>query len=103
MLTTRSATSAWAGEWVTMTMVVPLGVEAPQDVHHLLAVLGVEVAGGFVGEDQGGLAHDGAGDGGALLLSAGQLVRVVAGRWAMPTRSMAASTRALRWRPAQRR
>src|SRR6202044_3649968 len=38
---------------------------------------GVQVAGGLIGHDQGGPAGQGAGDGGALLLTAGQLVRAV--------------------------
>ena len=39
-----------------------------------VGVLGVEVAGGFVGEDDGGTVDEGAGDGDALLLAAGELV-----------------------------
>ena len=33
----------------------------------------VEVAGGFIRDDDGGAAHEGAGDGDALLLAAGHL------------------------------
>ena len=40
---------------------------------------GVEIAGGFVGEKDGGLVDEGAGDGGALKLSARELVRAVVG------------------------
>src|SRR5205085_8439169 len=40
-------------------------------------VLGVEVARGLVGEDEGGLRDDGAGEGHALLLAAGELQRLV--------------------------
>src|ERR1700722_11282016 len=40
---------------------------------------GVQVAGRLVGHDQGGPADQGPGDGGALLLAAGQLVRPVPG------------------------
>ena len=39
--------------------------------------MGVEIAGGFVGEDDFGVGDDGAGDGDALLLAAGELVGVV--------------------------
>ena len=49
-------------------------VEEPDD---LLAGGGVEVAGGLVGEEERGLAHERAGDGDALALAAGELVRLV--------------------------
>ena len=42
-----------------------------------IAGFGVEVAGGFVGEDDGGLVDEGAGDGDALALTAGELVGLV--------------------------
>src|SRR5580704_4968857 len=45
---------------------------------------GVQVAGRLVGHDQGGPADQGPGDGGALLLAAGQLVRPVPGAVAEP-------------------
>ena len=38
-----------------------------------LAGSGVEVAGGFIGEEQGGVVDQGPGDGDTLLLSAGEL------------------------------
>ena len=44
-----------------------------QQVHHRLAALRIEVAGRLVGEQNDRLAGDGARDGDALLLSAGQL------------------------------
>ena len=40
---------------------------------------GVEIAGGFIGEKNRGLVDEGAGDGGALTLSAGELVGAVVG------------------------
>ena len=40
---------------------------------------GVEIAGGFIGEKNRGLVDEGAGDGGALKLSAGELVGAVVG------------------------
>jgi hypothetical protein len=54
-----------------------LAVEPLEQRHHLLAGAGVEVAGGLVGEQHLRLAHQGAGDGDPLLLTAGQLVRPV--------------------------
>ena len=54
-------------------------VELGEQVHHLLAVLAVEVAGGLVGEDELGVGDHGAGDGHTLLLSARQLLREVLG------------------------
>jgi hypothetical protein len=44
-----------------------------QELHHGVAVLGVEVARGLVGEEHGRGAGEGAGDGDALLLAAGEL------------------------------
>ena len=43
-----------------------LGVEFFQEVHHLLAVLGVQVTGRFIGEDQLRAGDDRAGDGDEL-------------------------------------
>ena len=54
-------------------------VQLGEQVHHLLAILGVEVAGGLVGEDELGVGDYGAGDGHALLLSARELLREVLG------------------------
>src|SRR4030065_2431777 len=48
-------------------------VEAVEDAHNLGAVGGVQGAGELVGEDDGGPADDGAGDGDPLLLAAGEL------------------------------
>ena len=50
-------------------------VEGAQQFHDLVAALGVEVAGGLVGQQHGGLGDDGPGDGHALLLAAGELGR----------------------------
>src|SRR5699024_2690728 len=49
----------------------------PQNAQHLLTGVRVEVAGGFVGDDDIRLRHECAGDGDALLLAAGEFV----GRW----------------------
>ncbi len=56
-----------------------LVVQLGEQIHHLLAVLGVEVAGGLVGEDELGVGDHGAGNGHALLLSARELLREVLG------------------------
>jgi hypothetical protein len=47
-----------------------LPVQFAKQFHHGLAVFGVEISGGFIGEKDGGGAHEGAGDGDALLLAA---------------------------------
>ena len=54
-------------------------VEFFQQAHHFLAGGAVEVAGRFVGEQHGRLHDRGAGDGDALALAAGELVRTVSG------------------------
>ena len=56
-----------------------LGIQFPQQVHHFLAVLGVQVAGGLIGENQLRPGHYGTGDGNALLLTAGELLRKMLG------------------------
>ena len=56
---------------------VAFGVEVVEEGHDLVAGLGVEVSGGLVGEDDGGLVDQGAGDGDALALTAGELVGLV--------------------------
>src|SRR5271156_1351130 len=48
-----------------------------EESHDFVAGFGVEVSGGFVGEDDGGLVDQGAGDGDALTLAAGELVGLV--------------------------
>ena len=52
-------------------------VLAEEDVHDGASGGGVEVAGGFVGEEEGGLIDEGAGDGDALAFAAGELVGAV--------------------------
>ena len=56
------------------TMVVPSSVQLLQQVQDGRAGGGVQVAGGLVGHHQGRPAGQGPGDGGALLLAAGELV-----------------------------
>ncbi len=48
-------------------------VERVEQLHHGVAVLGIEVTRGLVGEEDGRGAGEGAGDGDALLLTAGEL------------------------------
>ena len=54
-----------------------LAVEVLQQAQDLLGGLAVEVAGGLVADQQGRVGDDGAGDGDALLLAAGELGRFV--------------------------
>jgi hypothetical protein len=54
-----------------------VAVQRQQQAHDLVAALGVEVAGGFVGQHHGGLGDDGARNGHALLLAARQFGRRV--------------------------
>ena len=56
---------------------VAFGVQTIEQRHDLVAGLGVEIAGRFVGEDDGGLVDQSAGDGHALALSAGEFVGLV--------------------------
>ena len=77
-------------------MVLPLGVELVEEGHDLIAGVGVEVAGGLVGEDDGGLVDEGAGDGDALALAAGELVGLVHMRPPRPTDSRTSVARAVR-------
>ena len=74
MVTMRWANSAMSGSWVTTTMVLPLFVEVVEEGHDLVAGFGVEVSGGLVCEDDGGVVDQGAGDGDALALAARELV-----------------------------
>ncbi len=55
-----------------------LSVEAVEQLHDLDAHLGIQVAGRLVGEEDLRVARDGAGDGHALALAAGELRREVA-------------------------
>ena len=47
--------------------------EAEKEVDDFAAGAGVEVAGGFIGEEHAGAVYQGAGDGDALLFAAGEL------------------------------
>jgi hypothetical protein len=52
-------------------------IQAREQGEDILGGCGVQVAGGFVGEDQVGIGYDGAGDGYTLLLAARELARQV--------------------------
>jgi hypothetical protein len=54
-------------------------VEAVHEIDELGGVVGVEVGGRLVGQHEGGAMDDGAGDGNALTLSAGEDVRAMIG------------------------
>src|SRR6185369_12166573 len=56
---------------------VALGLELVEEGHDFDAGFGVEVASGLVGQDDAGAVDEGAGDGDALALSAGELVGLV--------------------------
>lgn len=51
-------------------------VELGEEVHDFFALVSMEIAGGFVGEDQAGFADDGSGDGDELLLAAAELAGI---------------------------
>ena len=51
--------------------------EVGEEGHDFAASGLVECGGGFVGEHDGGVAHEGSGDGDALAFSAGELARAV--------------------------
>ena len=66
--------------WVTMTAAVPrLFTSRDDELHHLLAELGVERRGGLVDEHERRLVHQGAPDGHPLALAARHLPRKVVG------------------------
>ena len=70
--TTRSAAAATSGSCVTRMMVWPPRCSRRISSITSLSALGVERAGRLVGQQQGGLVGQGAGDGEPLALAAGQ-------------------------------
>ena len=56
---------------------VELAAGGAEHLEDGVGVFGVEVAGGLVGEDDGGAGDEGAGDGDTLLLASGELVGAV--------------------------
>ena len=72
--TTRSAYAAAPGSWVTITTVWPRSSTTERRKREQLGPgLGVERAGGLVGEDDVGAVDEGPGHGDPLLLATGQL------------------------------
>ena len=67
--------------WMLSTKMMPAvgalvrsSYHADQQAHHGSCVVRIEAAGGLIGQQQGWMIHDGAGDGHALLFTAGQLL-----------------------------
>ena len=54
-------------------------VDLAHHLKHLVGGFGVQIAGGFIGEDEGGVHRQGAGEGDALLLAAGHVGGEVVG------------------------
>ena len=75
--TTRRACAAMSGSWVIRTTVLPASLSCLEDADDLLGRVRVEVAGRLVGEQDGRIGDQGAGDRHALLLAAGELRGVV--------------------------
>ena len=71
-------------------------VELGEQVHHLLAVLGVEVAGGFVGEDELGVGDHGAAMATRCCCPPDNCCGKCLARWVMAIRFIIAVTRSLR-------
>ena len=74
---TRRACAATFSSWVITTIVRPCADEAVEHAEHLVGRLGVEVAGGLIREQDRRRRHESAGDRDALLLTAGELLRLV--------------------------
>ncbi len=68
--TTRSAAAATAASCVTSRMVWPPCVQPAEQLDHLLPAVGVQRAGGLVGEHQRRLVRQRPGDGQPLALAA---------------------------------
>jgi hypothetical protein len=63
--------------WGLRSLAPPAALRALQDVEHFHARSGIEIAGRFVGEDNDRVGDQRPGNGDALLLSAGELVRAM--------------------------
>ena len=75
---TRSQRLASARSCVTSTRVLPrAAIEFEQQIGDALPGGGVQIAGGLIREQHGRMRHEGARDRDALLLAAGQLLRIV--------------------------
>ena len=83
--------------WVAMTTVTPTWLKDANNRHDFAGIVGVEVAGRFVGQQDGRAVDDGAGDAQALLLAAGERDRRgLFARRSRPTLSSAARARRAR-------
>ena len=78
-----------------MQMVAPSRA-ASEQFHDCLAIARVEVSGGLVGQQDGGRSSKSPGHGHTLLLTAGELRRIVLHAMRHTTRSSASRTRLLR-------
>ena len=78
MCSTRSQRAASSVSWVTRTSVVPRS-RWPRNSSSMMSRAGglVEIAGRFVGDDDGGIGRERAGERDALLLAAGKLGRIM--------------------------
>lgn len=65
--------------WVATSAVTFSLRTTAQQLHHGVPGLGVELAGGLIGDEQGGVVGEGTGDGDPLLLAAGQLAGPLGG------------------------
>ncbi len=72
MPTTASATAWKRTSWVATTTSRPGTRRRSISAMHVVDLLGVQMGGRLVREEQRGIAHQGTGEGDALLLSAGQ-------------------------------
>ena len=78
IFTVRCAKAAASGLWVIIRMVWPRrSFRSRKNRQHGFGIFGVEVAGGLVGQQKRRMIDDGAGDGHALLLAAGERARLV--------------------------
>ncbi len=68
--------AAFVSECVTWTIVVPCVVELLEQLHDLLALVGVQIARRLVRQDERGLGDHGARDADELLLAAGELAGI---------------------------
>ena len=76
----NSSSSARSGRWIVSDHhngLVALLVQPDQEVHHLHGAGSVKITGRLIGKDERWARHNGARNGNALLLTAGELSWVV--------------------------
>jgi hypothetical protein len=93
----ESAMAAAASECVTMMAPAPLALISRAAAQDAVRGIGIEIAGRFVGQQQGGPVHQRARDRHALQFAAGQLVREVGAAPFQPTAASMFRPRVL-WR-----